>query len=442
MNLLNLPDYDISRVEQSARDYRVHATYKPEPDRCIHCGKGVLFGGKLYRHGSREQLLMDLPAHGKRVGVLLTRNRYRCQDCGKTFLQPIPDADERSQMTKRLAAYIGEQSIVRTFASVADDVGVDEKTVRNLFNEYIDQLDLETAFVTPDWLGIDEVHLLRKPRCVLTNVKDRTIIGVLEKRDKKSVVAHLSHMENNDLVEVVTMDMWRPYLDAVGLTMPKAAVVIDKFHVVRMANQCLEDVRKSFRAGLELKARRQLMHDRFVLLRREADLKPEQRQKLESWAKVFPLLGEAHRVKEGFFRIYDHTTRAEAEAAFVAWEKSIPHNLLMPFRPLLTAVYNWKATIFNYFDHRATNACTEALNGIAKNIERLGRGYSFKAIRAKMLYSKGLQKQARPVRYGGDFVGKMVGCPVDGPKPILGTDVDALLRVLEQERPVDGESTR
>lgn len=87
------------------------------------------------------------------------------------------------------------------------------------------------------------------------------------------------------------------------------------------------------------------------------------------------------------------------------------------------------------------NACTEALNGIAKNIERLGRGYSFKAIRAKMLYSKGLQKQIRPVRYGGDFVGKMVGCPVDGPRPILGTDVDALLRVLEQERPTDGEST-
>lgn len=133
MNLLNLPDYDISRVEQSARDYRAHATYKPEPDRCIHCGKGVLFGGKLYRHGSREQLLMDLPAHGKRVGVLLTRNRYRCQDCGKTFLQPIPDADERSQMTRRLAAAIRRAAAGGfTFASIADAVGVSERAVRLL----------------------------------------------------------------------------------------------------------------------------------------------------------------------------------------------------------------------------------------------------------------------------------------------------------------------
>lgn len=38
--------------------------------------------------------------------------------------------------------------------------------------------------------------------------------------------------------------------------------------------------------------------------------------------------------------------------------------------------------------------------------------------------------------------GKMVGCPIDGPRPILGTDVDALRRVLEHERPTDGESTR
>lgn len=45
MNLLNLPDWNIEHVEDSARDYRVHATYGPEPSSCIHCGKGTLFDG-------------------------------------------------------------------------------------------------------------------------------------------------------------------------------------------------------------------------------------------------------------------------------------------------------------------------------------------------------------------------------------------------------------
>ena len=59
MNLLNLPDWNIEHVEDSARDYRVHATYTPEPGHCPTCG---LFA-RLYHHGTREQLLMDLPSH-------------------------------------------------------------------------------------------------------------------------------------------------------------------------------------------------------------------------------------------------------------------------------------------------------------------------------------------------------------------------------------------
>ena len=141
--------------------------------------------------------------------------------------------DVRSQMTRRLARYIEQQSVHRTFTSVAGDVGVDEKTVRNLFRAYVERLDAETVFETPERMGIDEVHLLKKPRCVLTNLTERTIFGVLEKRDKKTVTAHLKSLPERETVKVVTMDMWRPYLDAVGETMPQAAVVVDKFHVVR-----------------------------------------------------------------------------------------------------------------------------------------------------------------------------------------------------------------
>lgn len=443
MNLLNLPDWKIAEVETSDRDYRVHATYLPEPSACIHCGKGTLFAGKLYRHGTRQQLLMDLPAHGKRVGILLTRSRYRCQDCGKTFLQPLPDVDDRGQLTKRLVAYIEEQSVIRTFTNVADEVGVNEKTVRNIFNAHIDLLDRTVKFYTPTTMGIDEVHLLRKPRCVITNVEDRTIIGVLEERTKKAVRAHLAALEDKHVVEVVTMDMWKPYFDSVKETLPDAAVVIDKFHVVRLANQCLEVVRKTIRASLEPKVRRKLMHDRFVLLRRAKDLKDEDRAKLESWTKAFPELGEAYRLKEEFFAIYDHKDRGEAFDAYEKWQGSIPRDMLTHFRPVLTAMYNWRTPIFAYFDHRATNACTEALNGIAKNIERSGRGYSFKVIRAKMLYSRSLQKKPRQARYGSGFEGRVFIPSVEpGPPPRLGTDIDALLRVLEQGQQESQKSTR
>ncbi len=441
MNLLNLPDWNVERVEDSARDYRVHATYTPEPGHCHACG---LFA-RLYHHGTREQLLMDLPSHGKRVGILLTRKRYRCQDCQKTFLQPLPDVDERSQMTRRLVRYVEEQSVRKTFTAVADEVGVSEKTVRNLFRAYVERLDRTTVFETPEWMGMDEIHLLKKPRAVFTNIKERTIIAVLEKRTKKVVLAHLKAMPDKERVEVVTMDMWNPYYDAVREAMPDAAIIIDRFHVVRMASAAIETVRKSLRAGLEAKTRRKLMHDRFILLRRNKDLKPEQKETLGQWSEMFPLLAEAYKLKEDFYDLWAIPSKADAIAAYEKWERSIKGTeLLTAFQPVLTAVYNWRDPIFAYWDHRATNALTEALNGVAKLMQRQGRGYSFEAIRAKMLYSPTIQKQPqhKQARYGAGFPDRFVPCPSGEPILPLGTDIDALLVVLEREQQESQKSTR
>ena len=49
---------------------------------------------------------------------------------------------------------------------------------------------------------------------------------------------------------------------------------------------------------------------------------------------------------------------------------------------------NWQPEVFNYFTHKATNAYTESANGLAKIANRLGRGYSFDAIRAKVLFGQ------------------------------------------------------
>ena len=434
MNFLNLPKWEVTSVKESANDYRVEATYSETPTYCPRCHHQF---PKLYRHGTREQLLMDLPSNGKRVGIVLDRVRFRCQECEQTFLQPLPDVDEGRQMTRRLVRYIEEQSVTRTFTAVAGDVGVDEKTVRNLFRAYVARLDAATVFDTPQRMGIDEVHLLRKPRCVLTNLTERTIIGVLEKRDKKSVLAHLKGMPDADRVKLVTMDMWRPYYDSVREAFPGAAVVIDKFHVVRMASVAMEQVRKSLRAGLEAKVRRRLMHDRFILLRRPHDLTDEQKETMAGWFKVFPTLAEAYRLKEDFYAIYDIPKKSDALAAYEEWERSITdRELLTAYRPLLTAVLNWREAIFAYWQHRATNALTEALNGIAKHVERAGRGYSFEAIRAKLLYSKTLQKNVRRPKYGEEMAGRAIP-----QETTAGTDIDALLTVLEQESSGRDEST-
>lgn len=397
MNLLNWPHWVVDLVEENDHDYRVSAHLLHPPPACVFCGSV----GELRPYGVREQRFMDLPIHAKRVGILVGRRRFKCHSCGRTFIEPLADMDETHRMTRRLLDFIRQESLQSTFTDVATRCGLDEKTVRLIFKEHIATLSKAYTFVVPSVLGIDELYLIGKPRCVLTNVETRTIIDLLENRDRKSVQHYLSKLENGHKIEVVVMDMWRPYRQAVHAVLPNAMVVVDKFHIVRMANQALDSVRKGLRESLSDKKRRTLKKDRYILLRRRRDLDEDDKFILSTWTENFPLLGQAYELKEDFFKIWDETDKQAAWDKYLDWKVGIPTELVGPFSDITTAVENWRGPIFNYFDTGVTNAYTEALNGLTKLIHRLGRGYSFEAVRAKMLYSEGLHMKRKPTYRDG-----------------------------------------
>ena len=379
-NLLNWPHWVIDLVEENDHDYRISAHLLNPPAACIFCGTV----GELRPYGVREQRFMDLPIHAKRVGILVGRRRFKCHSCGRISIEPLADMDETHRMTKRLVAHIQRASLNHTFTDVADTCDIDERTVRLIFEGYKNALEKVYTFETPAVLGIDELHLIGQPRCILTNVEQRTIIDLLEKRDQKTVQKYLSELKDGHKVEVVTMDMWRPYRLAVQATLPNAMVVVDKFHIVRMANIALDKVRKDLRESLSDKKRRQLKRDRYILLHRRKDLDDKDLFILDTWTKNFPELGQAYELKEDFFKIWDELDKQAAWDKYLAWKAGIPADLAAPFKEITTAVENWREPIFNYFDTRVTNAYTETLNGLAKIANRLGRGYSFPVIRAKL----------------------------------------------------------
>jgi transposase len=389
-NILNLPDWRVLEVIEAPHDYHITADYLVQPIACVHCASD-----QFYKFGTMKQVFMDLPHHGKRTGITIDRQRFKCKACGRTFSEPLPDMDEQRTATKRLITYIERESLTKTFLSVAEDVGLHEKTIRNIFHEYVERLGDSVKFVTPRWLGIDEVYLVRKMRCVLTNVEENTVVEMLEKRDKRTLANYFQRVSDREKVELVTIDMWRPYLDVAQAMMPQAIVIIDKFHVVKMANGALETVRKATREGLTDRQRRTLKKDRYILLRPRSELDAKDTLLLETWTKNFTLLGQAYELKESFFEIYDAGSKTEAAKRFDAWRASVPDELETAFGPLIAAWSNWEEHILNYFDSPITNAYTEALNGVIKLVNRKGRGYSFDVIRAKILYGEGPYKVKR-----------------------------------------------
>lgn len=403
-NILNLQGYSIINQQQTDIDYLFRVEVTP-PSACPNEG---CTGTYFVRYGGvKEQLYRDLTMHGKRVGIEVVRKRYQCKECGRTFYEILPGMDEKRFMTRRLIEYIEKQSISsnRTFVSIAEDVGVLEKTVRDVFKDYVARLEMEFKFKVPEWLGIDEIHILRSPRCVITNVKECTLIDILRDRNKTTVVKYLYNLPCRQDIKLVCMDMWNPYKDAVKLILPQAQIIADKFHVLRMANQAIETIRKDLREELTKQQRRGLMHDRFILLKRNKDLTAHERILLEAWTKKYPELGEAHALKEKLFEIWSSDIdKRVAREQCKEWVAGIPASIKYAFEPLLIAITNWDNEVFAYFDYKATNAYTEALNSLIRVIDRIGRGYSFDALRAKMLYSAGTHKEEKPKYKRSNFV--------------------------------------
>ena len=415
-NFLNLPRYTITAFEETDDAYHVAAKIPERPATCPHCAHGGFVG-----FGHREQWIRDLPMHGKRVRLYLRTRRFRCKSCHRTFYETLPDVNDKRLMTQRLVAWMGPQAMRRPFVQVAEEVGVDEATVRDVFSDYVAQWEAHRHVETPTWLGLDEIHLT-KPRGVVTNVRERTLVDILVDRRKDTVSRYLGRLPDRSRIQLVAMDMWRPYKESVEAVLPQAIIVIDKFHVLKMANAAVERVRKQLRQSLTPAQRRGLMHDRFVVLKREADLADREQLLLSTWTKNFPDLGEVHRRKEDFFRLFECRSHEEAHRQFRIWEAGLAGDMATAFTELTTAWHHWEREILAYFDHPITNAYTESLNSLIRATDRIGRGYSFAALRAKLLWSEGVDKATYrrakvlrerpladepPTAYGGSFLRPM-----------------------------------
>ncbi len=124
--------------------YHIAAETQVAPTICPHCEGAAIVG-----YGRREPWIRDLPMHGKRVGLCVQTRRFRCKTCEKTFYQDLPSVDARRFMTERLVAWIGPAAIRRPFAHVAQEVGVSERTVRDIFHDHVTALEAHRQVETP-----------------------------------------------------------------------------------------------------------------------------------------------------------------------------------------------------------------------------------------------------------------------------------------------------
>ena len=440
-DLLNLKHLRATEIDEQADRFVITADGQGEPTVCPQCG-----GTSLYRHGSQPQKYVDVPIRGKPVVVHLDRRRYRCTACGKTLFASLPDIDAKRLATVRFVRYTERLCLKRTFAELSRELGVDDKTVRHIFDDYVARLESSLPRVTPEIMGIDELKIVGQYRAMITNVSEQTLYDMLPTRNKADLNAYFRTFPDKHKVKVVTMDLWNVYRQVIEHHFPKQMIVADRWHVVRMANDAVERVRKDIRRTLSRSDRLRLKDDRFVLLARERSLTTEQRALLKDWEQRYPRLVRAYEVKEAFHALYEQRDRGTAETAAAQWLSSLTSDMALAFRETAVALKNWQQQIFNYYDCRISNAYTESINRLGKDMNRMGRGYSFEVIRARLLFedkarvkrTTGLRSRRRPPSDEGvlyDYMSRTqlaTSRPDDSQVLFYGTHIPTLCDLLEQ----------
>ena len=358
-NPFQLPGYQVIGMQDTGVAFDVHLQ-PPSPVACSSCGTI----GDFVKNGTRDIRVMDLPVHGKPVTLWIARQRFQCKSCGSTFRPELPGIHPDAKMTERLHQYIEREAFNGTHKALAERVGVDEKTVRTIFSQRLVALNQDYKPEMPTIIGVDELFLNRKYRGIITNIGQQTIVDVLENRNKPTIEKFLKDHDTKN-IEIASMDMWGPYRQAFHEVLPDVLIVVDKFHVTRMANDALEKLRKGLHKSLTSTERRQLKGDRKILLKRENTLSDTEILTSTGWLNNFPQLLDAYKTKERFFDIWDLANdpyEAKQNAGSVAkfhTRETIGYLGRLGKKQAGTG----KMKILNYFatGKEVTNALTESL---------------------------------------------------------------------------------
>ena len=432
--LVRFKDDEVDRVNHIRRCF---FEVKQDPiASCPYCGWKE---EPPYKHGVRPHLYRDLPILGDRVVLEVRVHRFRCrrskkEGCGKIIVPKVTGLEPHWSMTSRCREWIRENCLHLSFQFIAEHIGCDEKTVRTLANDRIDELNVAYRPVMPQWLGLDETSpsgRIHESITVLVDVDQQKPIDLLKDRTIDTLEERLkeigSHGQNAQ-PKGVTMDMSENYRRLVRRLFPEAVIVADRFHVERFANQAVDRVRIDTGKGqgknvtkseLWKQNSRLLRMHQFNIPRAgdsEQELK-EKRKHIErklrnynrdfdffQWLDFYPKIKKAYILKEHFCQIYlYHTKRETAETALELWGACVPPELATPFKLVINNILTqdkdkWREEFLAYFGTKKTNGYTEGLNSVIKRINRLGNGYGRIVLRARVLYGDGKTRPFARIR--------------------------------------------
>jgi transposase len=213
----------------------------------------------LAHHGfydRKTRRVRDLSCGDVRIYLELEVRRLSCRRCKSVKQERLDWLADNPFYTKRFAFYVGGRCRDSAITDVARELHLDWKTVKALEKQYMREQLKRARQPGPKAIGIDEVSI-RKGHTYRIVVSDllrlRPIWFGGEDRSERSMDLFFESLgeKKSAKIRLAVMDMWKAFLNSTQKHAPQAAILYDKFHVMRHLNEALDKVRKSEYARLD-----------------------------------------------------------------------------------------------------------------------------------------------------------------------------------------------
>jgi transposase len=219
---------------------------------------------------------------------------------------------------------------------VARELGLDWHTVKDLEKQYMRAQLAKAQAPLPAVIGVDEISVRKRHnyRIVVSDLLARRPIWFGgEARSEASLARFYAELgpQKCGHIRLAVMDMWKPFRNATTAAAPQAAILFDKFHIMRHLGEALDKVRKAEYARLGGKDRRFIKGQKYTLLSRRENLSLEGRRSLKLLLAANKRLNTAYLLKESFGQLWSYQREGWARRFFDNWRQSLKWQRLKPY---------------------------------------------------------------------------------------------------------------
>ena len=323
---------------------------------------------------------LALPIGGKKIIVRMKVQRYKCKDCDYDQQENIPFATGSNSYTHRFARHVVDLLRSMTIKDVASRLDISWDTVKEIHSHYLDQHYSPPSLDGVECIGIDEFAVKKGHvyKTIVVDLMSGRILYVGEGKGIDALEGFWKKVKRKKIsIKYVATDLSAAFIASVLENCPNAIHVFDHFHVVKLMNDKLDDIRRmQYSMEKDINKRKVLKGTRYLLLGNGADIYDEKyKTRLENALAMNEPLSKAYYLKEQLREIWTQVHKDDAEKVLMDWVEQAKNSKIPQLQKMAMTMMAYKRGILAWYDCHISTGKVEGINNKIKVMKRNAYGF-------------------------------------------------------------------